>query len=252
MLVPQYIISSLFIVSKMMFFLSFIDYHFDLFQYPISTFFSIIAKMSKGLLMLTIIGTAIITATLSTTTISLIGGILSLPLSSSLVVNVWALNVTGTPEPDTLTGTAERDTIRGYEGDDIISGIDGNDQIRGDAGADTIHGDAGRDRIRSDNGKDVIFGDDGNDILIGGRSNDTLTGGPGKDTFNCGEGIDTVTDFDLVINDTVMASCENISSSSSSPSSASTIDNITKNPFNLPLDQGNGGQRPMMATQELQ
>jgi hypothetical protein len=232
MLVPQYIILSLFIVSKMIFFLSFIDNHFDLFQYPISTFFSRIAKMSKGPLMLTIIGTAIITATLSTTTISLFGGILSLPLSSSLVVNVWALNVTGTPEPDTLSGTAERDTIRSYEGDDIISGLDGNDQIRGDAGADTIHGDAGRDRIRADNGKDVIFGDDGNDILIGGRSNDTLTGGPGKDSFNCGEGIDTVTDFDLVINDTVMASCENIISSSS-PSSSTTTDDITKNPFNL-------------------
>jgi Ca2+-binding RTX toxin-like protein len=245
MLVPQYIILSLFIVSKMIFFLSFIDYHFDLFQYPISTFFSRIAKMSKGLLMLTIIGTAIITATLSTTTISLFGGILSLPSSSSssssLVVNVWAVNVTGTPEPDTLTGTAERDTIRGYEGDDIISGLDGNEQIRGDAGADTIHGDAGRDRIRADNGKDVIFGDDGNDILIGGRSNDTLTGGPGKDTFNCGKGIDTVTDFDLVINDTVMASCENISSSSSPSSpSSTTTDDITKNPFNLPLVQGNG------------
>jgi Ca2+-binding RTX toxin-like protein len=220
----------------MKFFLSSIDYHFDLFQYPISTFFSRIAKMSKGLLMVTIIGTAIITATLSTTTISLFGGILSLP-SSSPVVNVWALNVTGTPEPDTLTGTAERDTIRGYEGDDIISGLDGNDQIRGDAGADTIHGDAGRDRIRADNGKDVIFGDDGNDILIGGRSNDTLAGGPDKDTFNCGEGTDTVTDFDPVINDTVMASCENISSSSSS--STTTSDDITKNPFNLPLDQGN-------------
>jgi Ca2+-binding RTX toxin-like protein len=228
MLVPQYIILSLFIVSKMIFFLSFIDYHFDLFQYPISTFFSRIAKMSKGLLMLTIIGTAIITATLSTTTISLFGGILSLPSSSSssssLVVNVWAVNVTGTPEPDTLTGTAERDTIRGYEGDDIISGLDGNDQLRGDSGADTIHGDNGRDRIRGDKGNDVLFGDDGNDVLIAGPGDDKLTGGPGKDTFNCGEGMDTVADFDRVINDTVMASCENIGPSSSSASSSpSTI-----------------------------
>jgi Ca2+-binding RTX toxin-like protein len=195
--------------------------------------------MSKRLLILTIIGIAIITALLSTTTISLFGGIL-LSLPSSPVVNVWALNITGTQGDDTLDGTAEKDYIYGYGGNDIISGLEGGDRIRGGKGDDTIHGDQGNDRIRAGSGNDLIFGDDGNDVLIAGRGNDTLTGGPGKDTFNCGEGIDTVTDASTAENDNVTATCEN-TSSSSSPPPPSTTDDITKNPFNLPLDQGNGG-----------
>jgi Ca2+-binding RTX toxin-like protein len=213
--------------------------------------------MSKEVLMLAIIiiGTTTITATLQSGTISSIGQILPVPS----LTTVWALNVTGTPGPDTLSGTAERDTIRGYGGDDILSGLEGNDRIRADRGADTIHGDKGNDRIRGDIGNDVIFGDDGNDILTGGRGNDTLTGGPGKDSFNCGAGGgDTVTDFDPVINDTVMASCENISSSSSpttddtSSSPPPTTDDtaldtaipsaedLMPNSFNDPLDEENG------------
>jgi Ca2+-binding RTX toxin-like protein len=191
--------------------------------------------MSKEVLILTIIGTATVFAILSTTVISLFGGILSLP---SPIVNVWALNVTGTDGPDTLTGTAEKDYIYGYGGDDMISGLEGGDQIRARDGDDTIHGDQGRDRIRAGSGNDLIFGDDGNDVLIAGPGDDTLTGGPGKDTFNCGEGIDTVTDASTAENDNVTATCENTSSSSTPP--PSTTDDITRNPFNLPLDQGNG------------
>jgi Ca2+-binding RTX toxin-like protein len=201
--------------------------------------------MSKEVLMLAIIiiGTTTITATLQSGTISSIGQILPVPS----LTTVWALNVTGTPGPDTLSGTAERDTIRGYGGDDILSGLEGNDRIRADRGADTIHGDKGSDRIRGDIGNDVIFGDDGNDILTGGRGNDTLTGGPGKDSFNCGAGVDTVTDFDPVINDTVMASCEN-KSSSSSPTTDDTAlntpipsaEDLMPNNFDDPLDEENG------------
>ena len=177
--------------------------------------------MSKEVLILSIIVTAVLTALLSTTGESRFGGML---LPSSPIVNVWALNITGIEGPDMLTGTAEKDTIRGYGGDDIISGLGGNDQIRGDSGDDTIHGDEGRDRIRGDNGNDVLFGDDGNDLLIAGPGDDKLTGGPGKDTFNCGEGNDTVIDVDRVVNDTVMASCENTSSSPSSPPTTGNVD----------------------------
>jgi Ca2+-binding RTX toxin-like protein len=210
--------------------------------------------MSKEVLMLAIIiiGTTTITATLQSGTISSIGQILPVPS----LTTVWALNVTGTPGSDTLSGTAERDTIRGYGGDDILSGLEGNDRIRADRGADTIHGDKGSDRIRGDIGNDVIFGDDGNDILTGGRGNDTLTGGPGKDSFNCGAGVDTVTDFDPVINDTVMASCENISSSSPTTDDTSSspppttddtalntpipsAEDLMPNSFDDPLDEEN-------------
>jgi aldose sugar dehydrogenase len=167
---------------------------------------------------LTITVIAIITIFLSITAISLFGGKLSLPPPA--VVNVYALNVTGTEGDDTLNGTVQQDTIRGYGGNDMISGLEAGDKIRGDGGDDTIHGDQGRDRIRGDKGNDMIFGDDGNDVLIAGPGNDTLTGGPGKDTFNCGEGVDTVTDFSTADNDSMTAICENTNSFSPSPSTA--------------------------------
>ena len=195
--------------------------------------------MSIEILILTIIGIAIITEILSTTAISLFGGILSLP---SPVANVWALNVTGTEGPDKLTGTAEKDSIYGYGGDDMISGLDAGDQIRGGKGVDTIHGDKGNDRIRGGSGNDMIFGDDGNDVLIAGRGDDTLTGGPGKDTFNCGVGIDTVTDFnateggDILTNSTA---CENISHSSTS-TSASIYPCKVLNRYACPYDNKDG------------
>jgi Ca2+-binding RTX toxin-like protein len=111
--------------------------------------------MSKDFLILTIIGTAILTTLLSTTATSRYGGILS--LLPSPVVNVWALNVTGTEGPDTLTGTADKDTIRGFGGDDSISGLEGGDKIRGGDGDDTMHGEEGGDRIRGNQGNDIYL-----------------------------------------------------------------------------------------------
>jgi aldose sugar dehydrogenase len=203
----------------------------------------------KGVLMLTIIGIAIITIFLSMTAIPLFGGILSLP-SSSPVVNVWALNVTGTQGDDTLTGTPQQDTIRGYGGDDIISGLARGDKIRGDGGDDTIHGNDGRDRIRGDRGNDMIFGDDGNDVLIAGPGNDTLTGGPGKDTFNCGEGVDTVKDFDPAENDSMTAPCEN-TNSFSPPSIAGGNVSINASPEQQPITQKSKEEVPIINNPNL-
>jgi Ca2+-binding RTX toxin-like protein len=196
--------------------------------------------MSKEVLILTIFGIAIIAAVLSTTTtISIYDGILSLP---SPVANVWALDINGTGEADTLTGTMEKDVIRGRGGDDMISALEGNDQIRGDAGADTIHGDNGRDRIRGDRGNDVMFGDAGNDILIAGLGDDSLTGGPGKDTFNCGEGIDMAIDFNPAEDDNMPVNCENISppppTTTTTDSESLEVDDTTENPFDSPFDEG--------------
>ena len=167
--------------------------------------------MSKEVLMLAIIitiGTTTITALLLTNTISLVGQILPLPS----ITTVWALNVTGTQESDTLTGTNKSDNIRGHGEDDMISGLEGNDQIKGDMGDDTIHGDRGHDGIRAGEGDDLIFGDSGNDNLFGGPDDDSLTGGPGKDSFNCGEGTDIVIDLDPSKNETISTNCENTSS----------------------------------------
>jgi Ca2+-binding RTX toxin-like protein len=213
-------------------------------RYIISSFF-FYKQMSKEVLILTIFGIAIIAALLSTTTISVYDGILSLPLP---VANVWALDINGTGEADTLTGTMQKDVIRGRGGDDMISALEGNDQIRGDAGVDTIHGDNGRDRIRGDRGNDVMFGDAGNDILIAGPGDDSLTGGPGKDTFNCGEGIDMAIDFNPAEDDDMPVECENISpppptttttdSDITTPAESFEVDDTTENSFDSPLDEG--------------
>src|SRR5918995_2431660 len=211
--------------------------------------------MSKEVLMLAIIiiiGTTTITALLLTNTISLVGQILPLPS----ITTVWALNVTGTQDSDTLTGTNKSDNIRGHGEDDMISGREGNDRISGDMGDDTIHGDRGHDRIRAGEGDDLIFGDSGNDKLFGGPDDDTLIGGPGKDSFNCGDGDDRVTDYDPAKNETISANCENISNVTTiaedfavniPPSDLpeeeeeQAADDIPISPFNVPiLEEENG------------
>src|SRR5215217_9717421 len=123
--------------------------------------------MSKEVLILSIVGITIIVAVISTTvtmTSVFDDGVLSV---FSPLLTVWALNITGTQESDTITGTNKSDNIRGHGGDDIISGLEGNDHILGGIGDDTIHGDRGSNRIRAGEGDDLIFGDSGNDKLFG-------------------------------------------------------------------------------------
>jgi len=208
--------------------------------------------MSKEVLILSIVGTTIIVAVLSTTvTLTSVfdDRVLSVPLP---VLKVWALNVTGTQASDTLTGTNKSDNIRGHGEDDIIYGLEGNDYILGGMEDDTIHGDRGSDRIRGGEGDDLIFGDSGNDKLFGGPGDDSLTGGFGRDTFNCGDGDDTVTDYNPAKNETVSANCENISNVTTidevfavniphpNLSEEQGADDIPINPFNLPLEEEDG------------
>ena len=89
-------------------------------------------NMSKEVLTLALI----IIGTTTTTAILLSGThIPNWPnITRTLLTTVWALNVTGTPGPDTLTGTADKDYIYGYGGDDVISGLEAGDQIRGGEG----------------------------------------------------------------------------------------------------------------------
>ena len=72
--------------------------------------------MSKEALILIIVGTTIIVAVLSTTVMMMTSvfddGILSV---LSPLPPVWALNITGTQESDTLTGTNKSDKIRVME-----------------------------------------------------------------------------------------------------------------------------------------
>ncbi|HZC50374.1 MAG TPA: calcium-binding protein [Nitrososphaeraceae archaeon] len=212
--------------------------------------------MSKEDLILIIVGITIIVAVLSSTTVTMTSvfddGVLSV---LSPLPTVWALNITGTQESDTLTGTNKSDNIRGHGGDDIISGLEGNDYILGGMEDDTIYGDRGNDRIRAGEGDDLIFGDSGNDKLFGGPNDDTLTGGPGKDSFNCGDGDDRVTDYDPAKNETISANCENISNVTTiaedfavnipppdlPEEEEQATDDIPISPFNVPiLEEENG------------
>ncbi|MEH1895466.1 MAG: VCBS domain-containing protein [Nostoc sp.] len=51
-------------------------------------------------------------------------------------LTVTPLNLTGTPNADTLTGTASNNTINGLAGNDTITGNKGNDTITGGSGQD--------------------------------------------------------------------------------------------------------------------
>ena len=212
--------------------------------------------MSKEVSILTTPGTAIIiAAVLSTTVATSIFDEILLPRSP--LPNVWALNITGTQESDTLTGTNRSDNIRGLEGDDIISGLEGNDHILGGIGDDTIYGGRGNDRIRGGEGDDLIFGESGNDKLYGGPGDDTLTGGPGRDSFNCGDGDDTVTDYNPAKNETISTNCENINNVTTIDEEDIAInipppnlpqeeeavaDDIPISPFNFPLLEEEDGE----------
>jgi Ca2+-binding RTX toxin-like protein len=133
---------------------------------------------------------------------------------------VWAEDINGTENADTIIGTIDRDKIKGFGGNDIISGREAGDDISGGSGDDMIYGNdgkdilrgkAGNDSIEGGEGNDRINGDRGNDMLLGGFGNDTLTGGPGKDTFICGKSTDTIIDFNAKQQDKApFNDCENI------------------------------------------
>jgi Ca2+-binding RTX toxin-like protein len=91
------------------------------------------------------------------------------------------VNVTGTPENDTITGNSSNN---------VINGGAGNDALLGGLGTDTLVGGTGNDR------------------LTGGAGNDRLTGGTGADRFVFNattEARDNITDFS-VVDDTINVS----------------------------------------------
>ena len=71
-------------------------------------------------------------------------------------------------------------------------------EIRGGAQGDTIDGRGGNDTLLGLGGADTLNGDEGHDNLEGGDGNDTLIGASGNDSFifsDLGQGTDTITDF---------------------------------------------------------
>ncbi|TPE53663.1 calcium-binding protein [Amaricoccus solimangrovi] len=82
------------------------------------------------------------------------------------------MNITGTPNGDTLPGTGAADVIRGLGGDDDLSGLGGADRLEGGGGDDFLDGGAGNDTLLGGYGNDTLFGGTGTDSLVGGRGFD--------------------------------------------------------------------------------
>jgi Ca2+-binding RTX toxin-like protein len=116
---------------------------------------------------------------------------------------------------DTLVGGNDGDWLSGAAGDDTLYG--GNDST----GAGANSADSGwkvngfGDRVFADlldggAGNDTLYGGAGNDLLSGGSGTDSLTGNAGADyfLFRIGAstwGSDTVTDFDFLAGDRLVA-----------------------------------------------
>ncbi|GAA0653566.1 calcium-binding protein [Brevundimonas lenta] len=132
------------------------------------------------------------------------------------------MQVTGTPNADTLTGFAGRDEITGGDGDDVITGAAGDDILDGGAGVDTAVFGNGPHTVSVNGAVVTVTGPDGTDVLTGierlrfngvniplaglpsgfqvgssaaetmtgGASPDTLFGLGGADALNGGDGDD--------------------------------------------------------------
>ena len=82
------------------------------------------------------------------------------------------MDITGTPNNDSLTGTAN---------DDTLNGLGGRDSLFGKAGDDILNGGEGDDRLYGEEGNDTLNGEEGNDDLYPGDGADQIDGGDGTD-----------------------------------------------------------------------
>ncbi len=138
--------------------------------------------------------------------------------------------IVGDDGDDYLNGGSGNDFIRGGIEGDVIDGEDGDDTLVGEDGWDHLRGGSGNDIIDAGNGNDILEGGSGNDILSGEQGADTMTGGSGNDLFRFGvtDGqIDTVMDFEIGIDQILLAtgaSIANVLASAQSTGSSTVID----------------------------
>lgn len=81
------------------------------------------------------------------------------------LASVWAANLIGTSEPDTLEGTDEDDFIDGRGGNDIISDGLGSDEIFGGRGDDSIELEGTGDSSSDTDNQIVADGERGDDNI---------------------------------------------------------------------------------------
>jgi hypothetical protein len=127
-------------------------------------------------------------ATLTTVTRPVGGGIVPVPRPPGLCANV----VRGTRDDNVLRGTIFGDRLVGDDGDDLLKGLAGADCLEGGTGNDVLDGGDGDDRLSGASGRDRLTGGNGADKLTGGRGNDRLNGGNGDDTLSPGAGHDAI------------------------------------------------------------
>jgi Ca2+-binding RTX toxin-like protein len=89
---------------------------------------------------------------------------------SAPIVVVYAANIQGTPDDDTLNGTPKADTINGFEGNDKLFGKSGDDALDGGNGDDEIYGGPGNDEIKDVNDEAIHFGNK----VYGGSGDDNI------------------------------------------------------------------------------
>ena len=90
----------------------------------------------------------------------------------SAALAVYATDLSGTEQADTINGGNIAETLTGLGGDDLLNAGSGND---------TLIGGGGNDRLNGGDDNDTLIGGDGNDVLNGGRGSDTFIGGAGDD-----------------------------------------------------------------------
>jgi len=130
-----------------------------------------------------------VTATQSTTTLTIIGDTLDNPITAgrdaagNILVNGGAIPIVGNPSTVATTSLIE---VFGQAGDDTIK----IDETNGAMPAANLFGGIGNDSLTAGSGNDQWFGQAGNDTLTGGAGNDLLFGGDDNDTLIAGSGSD--------------------------------------------------------------
>jgi Ca2+-binding RTX toxin-like protein len=126
------------------------------------------------------------------TTLTILGGLLPLPLGLGLTSAPAQAAVTCDGRAPTIvvapSTTYPVTPVQGTPSDDVILGTDGDDIILGNGGNDVICALAGRDEIQGGDGDDRLFGGiDGPYYPDDGYRGDVLVPGPGDDFVDLGD-----------------------------------------------------------------
>jgi len=87
---------------------------------------------------------------------------------------VWADEINGTEQIDTITDTLNHDILRGFCGYNDITWKEIGDNISGGSGDAITYGNDGRDIPKGKSGNDLVQGTEGNDKIYRNSGHDIL------------------------------------------------------------------------------